>query len=90
MLESGLFETFPEFISLVLSPLKLHVRALVQEMDSIQAEQKVVSSVSEKAKWWEGRRSLDSRLQVGGAGTQSTPTCLGSQAPNSGGMASAL
>lgn len=35
-------------------------------MDSIQAEQKVVSCVSEKAKWWEGRRALDSRVEVSG------------------------
>lgn len=37
---------------------------LVQEMDSILAEQKVVSCVAEKAKWWEGRRALDSRVEV--------------------------
>ncbi|XP_076604279.1 separin [Chaetodon auriga] len=36
---------------------------LVQEIDTIQVEQKVVSSVSEKAKWWEGRRALDSRVE---------------------------
>ncbi|CAK6955656.1 separin [Scomber scombrus] len=36
---------------------------LVQEMDNIQVEQKVVSCVSEKAKWWEGRRALDSRVE---------------------------
>lgn len=37
---------------------------LVQEIDSIQVEQKAVSCVSEKAKWWEGRRTLDSRVEV--------------------------
>uniref|UniRef100_A0A3Q4MVM5 separase n=1 Tax=Neolamprologus brichardi TaxID=32507 RepID=A0A3Q4MVM5_NEOBR len=37
---------------------------LVQEMDSILVEQKVVSCVSEKAKWWEGRRTLDSRVEL--------------------------
>ncbi|XP_041639099.1 separin [Cheilinus undulatus] len=36
---------------------------LVQEIDSIQVEQKIVSCVSEKAKWWEGRRALDSRVE---------------------------
>ena len=36
----------------------------MQEMDNIQVEQKVVSCVSEKAKWWEGRRALDSRVEV--------------------------
>ncbi|KAG8007882.1 Separin [Nibea albiflora] len=36
---------------------------LVQEIDSIQVEQKAVSCVSEKAKWWEGRRALDSRVE---------------------------
>lgn len=44
--------------------VKLTVRWLVQEMDSILVEQKVVSCVAEKAKWWEGRRALDCRLQV--------------------------
>ncbi|XP_072307616.1 separin [Eucyclogobius newberryi] len=37
---------------------------MVQEIDSIQVEQKVVSSVGEKAKWWEGRRFLDERVEV--------------------------
>ncbi|XP_007566156.1 separin [Poecilia formosa] len=54
------------------SPITLHIstsrqeltiRWLVQEMDSILAEQKVVSCVAEKAKWWEGRRALDCRVQ---------------------------
>ncbi|XP_042338042.1 separin-like, partial [Plectropomus leopardus] len=36
---------------------------LVQEIDRIQVEQKAVSCVSEKAKWWEGRRALDSRVE---------------------------
>ncbi|KAJ0069122.1 hypothetical protein NL108_018148, partial [Boleophthalmus pectinirostris] len=36
---------------------------LVQEIDSIQVEQKVVSSVADKAKWWEGRRALDTRVE---------------------------
>lgn len=37
---------------------------MVQEMDEILAKQKVVSCVSEKAKWWEGRRALDSQVEV--------------------------
>ncbi|TKS71578.1 Separin [Collichthys lucidus] len=36
---------------------------LVQEIDGIQVEQKAVSCVPEKAKWWEGRRALDSRVE---------------------------
>ncbi|KAL0978388.1 hypothetical protein UPYG_G00169860 [Umbra pygmaea] len=36
---------------------------LVQEMDSVQKEQKAVSCVSEKQKWWEGRRALDARME---------------------------
>ncbi|CAG06749.1 unnamed protein product, partial [Tetraodon nigroviridis] len=36
---------------------------MVQEMDEILVKQKVVSCVSEKAKWWEGRRALDSRVE---------------------------
>ncbi|MED6245045.1 hypothetical protein ATANTOWER_030245, partial [Ataeniobius toweri] len=54
-----------------LSPITLHIstsrqelniRWLVQEMDSILAEQKVVSCVAEKAKWWEARRALDCQV----------------------------
>uniref|UniRef100_A0A8C4YU82 separase n=1 Tax=Gadus morhua TaxID=8049 RepID=A0A8C4YU82_GADMO len=40
------------------------VSGLVQEMDRIHAEQKVVSWFSEKNRWWEGRRGLDARLKV--------------------------
>ncbi|XP_029948057.1 separin [Salarias fasciatus] len=36
---------------------------LVQELDCILVEQKVVSCISEKAKWWDGRRALDSRVE---------------------------
>ncbi|XP_046881955.1 separin [Hypomesus transpacificus] len=36
---------------------------LVQEMDSVQKEQKAVSCVSDKAKWWQGRRGLDARVE---------------------------
>lgn len=46
------------------SVLQHPISWLVQEMDSILVEQKVVSCVSEKAKWWEGRRALDSRVEV--------------------------
>lgn len=46
------------------SLLQHRVSWLVEEMDAIQAEQKAVNSVSEKEKWWEGRRSLDARLKV--------------------------
>lgn len=33
-------------------------------MDEILVKQKVVSCVSEKAKWWEGRRALDFQVEV--------------------------
>lgn len=46
------------------SVLQHPISWLVQEMDSILVEQKVVNCVSEKAKWWEGRRALDSRVKV--------------------------
>ncbi|XP_051932994.1 separin isoform X2 [Hippocampus zosterae] len=39
------------------------IRCLVQEMDSIVADQKALKNVSEKALWWEGRRALDSRVK---------------------------
>ncbi|XP_041837386.1 separin isoform X2 [Melanotaenia boesemani] len=54
------------------APVTLHISTskqqhniswLVQEMDNILVEQKVVSCVSEKAKWWEGRWALDSRVE---------------------------
>ncbi|KAJ3602515.1 hypothetical protein NHX12_030269 [Muraenolepis orangiensis] len=56
-------DSAPVTVHIPSSRLQHRVSWLVQEMDSIQAEQKVVSSVSEKAKWWEGRRALDSRLK---------------------------
>lgn len=46
------------------SVLQHSISWLVQEMDSILVEQKAVNCVSEKAKWWEGRRLLDSRVKV--------------------------
>ncbi|KAF7206960.1 separin [Nothobranchius furzeri] len=42
---------------------QLNIRRLVQEMENILVEQKVVSCVAEKAKWWEGRRALDARVE---------------------------
>lgn len=42
------------------------VSAIIQEMDSVQKQQKVVSSVADKAQWWEGRRALDTRVEVRG------------------------
>lgn len=33
-------------------------------MDSILVEQKAVSCRNDKSKWWEGRRALDSRVEV--------------------------
>lgn len=53
-----------DFDFLCLCVVQHPISWLVQEMDSIQVEQKVVSGVSEKAKWWEGRRALDSRVEV--------------------------
>lgn len=44
--------------------LQRPVSWMVQEMDEILVQQKVVSCVSEKAKWWEGRRELDSQVEV--------------------------
>ena len=56
--------TLKSYLSQILCVLQHPMSWLVQEMDSIQVEQKVVSCVSEKAKWWEGRRALDSRVEV--------------------------
>ncbi|XP_062256226.1 separin [Platichthys flesus] len=53
----------PVTVHISTSMQKRPISLLVQEMDSIQVDQKVVSSVSDKAKWWEGRRALDSRVE---------------------------
>lgn len=37
---------------------------LLEEMEAVLQGQKKVSSVSDKAQWWEGRKSLDTRVQV--------------------------
>ncbi|XP_064161060.1 separin isoform X1 [Anguilla rostrata] len=39
------------------------ISAVLQEMDSVQKQQKVLSSVADKAQWWEGRRALDQRIE---------------------------
>ncbi|KAJ7999129.1 hypothetical protein DPEC_G00212200 [Dallia pectoralis] len=36
---------------------------LVQENDLVREDQKAVSSLSDKAKWWESRRCLDARIE---------------------------
>lgn len=41
------------------------ISGLLHEMESILAEQKTVSCRNEKSKWWEGRKALDSRVEVG-------------------------
>ncbi|XP_053297462.1 separin isoform X2 [Pleuronectes platessa] len=53
----------PVTVHISTSMQKRPISLLVQEMESIQVDQKVVSSVSDKAKWWEGRRALDSRVE---------------------------
>ncbi|KAM6980765.1 separin [Aplochiton taeniatus] len=54
------------------APLTVHIPTaqrkhpvswLVQEMDGVIKQQKVVSCVSEKAQWWEGRMALDARVE---------------------------
>ncbi|KAI1891171.1 hypothetical protein AGOR_G00162190, partial [Albula goreensis] len=40
------------------------ISAVLQEMDSVQKQQKVVSSVADKAEWWEGRKDLDHRMEM--------------------------
>lgn len=37
---------------------------LLQEMDGVLKGQKEVSMVAEKSQWWEGRKSLDVRVEV--------------------------
>jgi len=37
---------------------------LLQEMDGVLKGQKEVSMVAEKSLWWEGRKSLDVRVEV--------------------------
>ncbi|XP_018528986.1 LOW QUALITY PROTEIN: separin [Lates calcarifer] len=59
-LEKG---SVPVTVHISTSKQQYPISWLVQEMDGIQVEQKVVSCVSEKAKWWEGRRALDSRVE---------------------------
>ncbi|KAM8917809.1 separin isoform 2-T2 [Spinachia spinachia] len=53
----------PVTVHTVTSKRQHSISWMVQEMESIQVEQKLVSSVSEKVKWWEGRRALDSRVE---------------------------
>ncbi|XP_043098773.1 separin isoform X2 [Puntigrus tetrazona] len=42
---------------------KLSVAALLEEMDGVLKGQKEVSMVAEKSQWWEGRKTLDARVE---------------------------
>ncbi|XP_017271200.1 separin [Kryptolebias marmoratus] len=56
-------DSSPVTVHISTSRQQRSIRSLVQEMDDILVEQKVVSCVAEKAKWWEGRRVLDFRVE---------------------------
>ncbi|XP_041097553.1 separin [Polyodon spathula] len=43
---------------------QMSVRAMLREFGSIQEQQKVLSNVTDKVEWWEGRRELDERMRV--------------------------
>lgn len=49
---------------------------LLEEMEAVLQGQKKVSSVSDKAQWWEGRKALDARVQVKNSGFRSLETDL--------------
>ncbi|KPP73338.1 separin-like, partial [Scleropages formosus] len=53
----------PVTVCIPTAQLECPVSAVIQEMDNVQKQQKVVSSVADKAQWWEGRRSLDTRME---------------------------
>ncbi|RVE73185.1 hypothetical protein OJAV_G00048450 [Oryzias javanicus] len=54
----------PVTLHISTSKQQVKISRLLQEMDNILSEQKVVSCVAEKAAWWDGRRALDSRVQL--------------------------
>ncbi|XP_058869042.1 separin-like [Acipenser ruthenus] len=43
---------------------QVSVSTMLGEFDSIQEQQKVISNVTDKVEWWEGRRELDERMKV--------------------------
>ncbi|XP_038131150.1 separin isoform X1 [Cyprinodon tularosa] len=56
-------DSAPITLHISTSRQQLNIRCLVEEMENILAEQNVVSCVLDKAKWWDGRRALDCRVQ---------------------------
>ncbi|XP_074489400.1 separin [Sebastes fasciatus] len=52
----------PVTVLIPTSKLQHPISWLVQEIDGVQVEQKLISSVNEKAKWWQSRGALDSRV----------------------------
>ncbi|XP_010879832.2 separin [Esox lucius] len=56
-------DSAPVTVRIPTAQLEHSVSWLVQEMDRVQVEQKTMSCVSEKTKWWEGRKSLDGRIE---------------------------
>ncbi|KAJ8417624.1 hypothetical protein AAFF_G00224670 [Aldrovandia affinis] len=59
-LESG---APPITVRIPTSQRECPISAVLQEMDCVQKQQKVVSSVADKAQWWDGRRALDQRME---------------------------
>lgn len=44
--------------------LQHSMAGLLEEMDGVLQGQKKVSGVADKAQWWEGRKALDTRVEV--------------------------
>ncbi|MBN3301728.1 ESPL1 protein, partial [Amia calva] len=52
------------WLSLSNPPPQKPISVLLQEFEAVQQQQKVISNVTDKVEWWEGRRRLDTRMKV--------------------------
>ncbi|XP_036386546.1 separin [Megalops cyprinoides] len=59
-LESG---ALPITVRIPTTQSECPISRIVQEMEGVQKQQKMVSNVADKAQWWEGRRALDQRME---------------------------
>ncbi|KAG7477347.1 hypothetical protein MATL_G00068680 [Megalops atlanticus] len=59
-LESG---ALPITVRIPTTQSECPISRIVQEMEGVQKQQKILSNVADKAQWWEGRRALDQRME---------------------------
>uniref|UniRef100_A0A8C5MBK5 separase n=1 Tax=Leptobrachium leishanense TaxID=445787 RepID=A0A8C5MBK5_9ANUR len=54
----------PVTVQIPTAHLKVPISSVLREFDDIQKQQKIISNLTEKKEWWEGRIELDNRMNA--------------------------